>query len=230
MKKLQFKKSDKTISAYISGGDEEDPENYIFLSAFSRALKIQIPKIFKDEHEYGFRLSAMDGSYDFLNIYYGIQSWDGNKTKRWGYFLPWTQWTHIRHSIYTPDGTHFATEEKGKWQEFSKICEECPKVSFEFLDYDGEKITATCMIEEREWSRGEKWCSWLKYFVPNMVRRSLDIQFSAEVGPEKGSWKGGTLGHGIDMLGGETPEEAFRRYCEQEHRSKYKNFKITFVK
>jgi hypothetical protein len=41
----------------------------------------------------------------------------------------------------------------------------------------------------------------------------LDIRFSEETGRRKGSWKGGTLGHGIDMLPGELHEAAFRRYC-----------------
>ena len=34
-----------------------------------------------------------------------------------------------------------------------------------------------------------------------------------ETGSKKGSWKGGTIGHGIDMLPGELHEGAFRRYC-----------------
>lgn len=47
------------------------------------------------------------------------------------------------------------------------------------------------------------------------VRRSLDIQFSGETGTRKGSWKGGTVGHSIDMLPGELHEAAFRRYCSE---------------
>jgi hypothetical protein len=31
------------------------------------------------------------------------------------------------------------------------------------------------------------------------------------------------------MLPGELHEAAFRRYCEQEHHSKYQRFKISFV-
>jgi hypothetical protein len=60
-------------------------------------------------------------------------------------------------------------------------------------------------------------------------RRSLSISFKAEVGPEKGSWKGGMMGHSIEMLAGESQEQAFRRYCEQEHRSKYRTYRIAFA-
>ncbi len=47
------------------------------------------------------------------------------------------------------------------------------------------------------------------------MSRYLDLDFSAEVGRRKGSWKGGTLGHAIEMVTGEAHEAAFRRYCDQ---------------
>jgi len=105
-----------------------------------------------------------------------------------------------------------------------------PKACFEFEDYDGKKIVAATHIEEREWKRGTGWFKWLSLIWSNKVSRSLDIRFSEEVGPEKGSWKGGTLGHGIEMLPGELHEAAFRRYCEQEHRAKSRKFRIKFLK
>lgn len=88
---------------------------------------------------------------------------------------------------------------------------------------------ATCKVEEREWHRGEGWFKWLKWFYPAKIKRSLDLSFSAEVGPQKGSWKGGTLGHGIDMLPNETVEDAFRRYCSMEHERKGRKFMLTYL-
>lgn len=70
---------------------------------------------------------------------------------------------------------------------------------------------------------------WLSWFRQPKIRRVLDISFSNETGPEKGSWKGGVMGDGIDMLPGELHEAAFRRYCEQEHRSKYRSYRVTFL-
>ncbi len=86
-------------------------------------------------------------------------------------------------------------------------------MSFGFSDYDGEALTAVTRIEEREWQRGVRWCRFLSLFWPAKIRRSLDIQFSGETGKRKGSWKGGTIGHSIDMLPGELHEAAFGRYC-----------------
>lgn len=51
--------------------------------------------------------------------------------------------------------------------------------------------------------------------IGGWLRRSLDIRFSGETGHRKGSWKGGTVGHSINMLPGELHEAAFHRYCTE---------------
>ena len=182
--------------------------------------------------EYGFTVS--DG---FLQVLIGPQTHDSTTTKDWCRHLPWTQWRFVRQSWYGPTGEHIETlwesssrtvrRAQSDWRyEFEKTL---AKVCFSFKDYDGEEIEAATHIEEREWRFGEGWFKWLSLFRKPKIRRSLDLAFSKEVGPEKGSWKGGTTGHSIDMLPGELHEEAFRRYCEQEHRSKSRNFRITYV-
>ena len=95
--------------------------------------------------------------------------------------------------------------------------ESCPSLSFEFDDFDAERIVAKTRIDEREWRFGEGWFKWLSLFRRPKVIRSLDIRFSSETGRRKGSWKGGTIGHSIDMLPGELHEAAFRRYCAEHN-------------
>jgi hypothetical protein len=181
--------------------------------------------------EYGFSLS--DG---FLQLFLGPQTHDSISTKDWCIHLPWTQWRYVRKSLYDPDGTHFWTEwsrQRAKgidgYAEQRDAKGRVPKVKFTFLDFDRELITVTAHIEEMEWRYGDKWCSFLSLFRPARVRRYLSLEFDKEVGPEKGSWKGGTLGHSIEMLPGESCESAVRRYCDQEHRSKYRTFRLKFV-
>jgi len=175
--------------------------------------------------EYGLRIT--DGH---LSIDYGRQTMDSSTEQQWGCFLPWTQWRFIRHSFYGANGEHFATIPNGmKWDERSKIEDQCPVVKFAFEDFDGTHLVATTKIEEREWKFGEGWFKWLSLFRRPKIRRSLDLGFSGETGPEKGSWKGGTIGTGIEMLPGELHEAAFRRYCDDDHRSKYRNYRVTFV-
>jgi hypothetical protein len=166
-----------------------------------------------DEHprEYGFSVSE-----GFLQVFLGRQTHDSATEQSWCKFLPWTQWRFVRHSFYGLDGYHFWTAPKGMpWSEGRKIEEMCPSVSFEFEDFDYERITASTKIEEREWLFGEGWFKWLSLFRKPKVRRSLAIEFSKETGKRKGSWKGGTLGHGIEMLPGELHEAAFKRYCRE---------------
>lgn len=175
--------------------------------------------------EYGF--SIIDGH---LSVAFGRVTHDSSTEQRWGYFLPWTQWRHVRHSFYGLEGEHFWTAAEGSsWDDRRAAEAACPVVRFAFRDYDGQELVATTRIEEREWRFGTGWWRWLSWFRRSRIRRSLDIAFSGETGPEKGSWKGGTVGTGIDMAPGEDHETAFRRYCDQQHRSKYRRYSVTFL-
>lgn len=181
----------------------------------------------RHSREYGFTIS--EGS---VHVHYGPQTHSSTTTKVKVYWIPWRDWRHIRTSLYDKQGEHFWTEyskDRTAWAASSAVKDACPKVQFEFDDFDGERITATTHIEEREWRLGTRSFRWLSLFRRPKVSRSLSLDFSKEVGPEKGSWKGGTLGHGIEMLPGELHEDAFKRYCQEQHRSKYRRFEIKFV-
>lgn len=73
-------------------------------------------------------------------------------------------------------------------------------VKFRFLDgYDNEEIIVTCKIDRRTWKRGEGWFKWLSWFYNDKVHTDIDMEFNKEVGKRKGSWKGGTIGMGINL-------------------------------
>lgn len=72
---------------------------------------------------------------------------------------------------------------------------------------------ATIKVEEREWRR--RWLMWTPLF--NKVQRCIDVKFNDEVGERTGSWKGGTVGCGYEMLPNETPLQTLRR-MEQERK------------
>lgn len=236
-----------------SGSTErENPGCCIRFQAFGATMICELPAIIKpwrkwvdlsdkewaknggywDEHprEYGFCLS--DGH---LSVKLGAQTHDSTTTQDWGCFLPWTQWRHVAHRIYNADGSFVGNAdsvklgERLKWDERAKLIDSATKAHFSIIDYDGEQIAVETYIEEREWWFGTGWFRWLAYFRPRKIRRDLNLSFASEVGPEKGSWKGGMVGHSADMMPGDTPETAFRRYCEQEHRSKSGRYRIKFV-
>jgi len=175
--------------------------------------------------EYGFSFDR-DGSA--LHTYFGPQTHCSSTTKGRVFFLPWANWRFIGQKWYGLQGelVHVGGHNFKEDYDFEQTM---PKASFEFDDYDGKRIRANTHIEEREWRFGTGWFKWLSLLRRPKIVRSLSINFSEEVWPEKGSWKGGTCGTGIDMLPGELHEAAFRRYCQQEHRSKYRHYRIEFV-
>ena len=202
----QFVKPYGKLRVYTPDGHDE-PRSYI--ETFRR--------------EFGFRI--VEGS---LCFHYGAQTheWPGCKSKHW--FFPWREHTHIRHSLYDDAGDWFADvpnaagnldRSRDVFRAARALEAQCPVRLFLFAENDGDLRVAQCRIEEREWRHGPRkglW-RWLLAWKPNMVRRSLAIEYSSEVGRRKGSWKGGTIGTGIDMLKDETPYEAFRRHCTKEN-------------
>lgn len=166
-------------------------------------------------------------------IKYGEQtdSWPGDKT--WSCFLPWGEWHRVEQTIYGRGGELWWTETKADidktvaagghgFDGYFAASKLAPAVSFLFVDYDGEVIEARTIIEGSRYRAGEGWFKWIHWFRKDRVYRSLKIEFSKQVGPEKGSWKGGTLGHGIEIEDrDESHEEAFRRYCLEHGLSFY---------
>jgi hypothetical protein len=233
-----------TFEISLNSGYDEYPGNHLLLRGFSWTVIVELPDLIAPYRErvyprewknhegrtyYDNEYNRRYGFYScegHFNVMYGRESNDSKTEQRWSTFLPWTQWRHVRQSWYGLAGEHLASvydadERLGtgpsRWEREREIAERTPTVAFTFLDYDGEPITATTKIEEREWRFGTGWCRWLSWFRRPMIKRSLDIQFSAEVGPRKGSWKGGTLGHSIQMLPGELHRDAFLRYAEKYH-------------
>lgn len=241
MGRLKIEKaSGHTLRLILSSGDEEYPGCKLHVAAAGYSLTVSLPPILRPyrrvvfagwdtatvlrmgrnwywdytERQYGFYLFE-----NHFNILYGRQSHDSSTEQRWGLFLPWSEWRHVRHSIYDKSGALFWSSDKRRGSLGNiEDCIEARKdpsvvACFTFRDFDGEQIKASTCIEEREWHKGEGWFKWLSWFTKPRIHRSLNIEFSAETGPRKGSWKGGTLGHGIEMLAGEMHEAAFRRYC-----------------
>lgn len=236
------------------GGEDNEPGNTLTAYAFGWCARVGVPSLippYRVKHvavswdaatvarlgrdwyfevfprEYGFSLSE-----GFLQVFFGAQTGDSSTTQDWAKHLPWTQWRFVRISLYDASGNLFwarTEKQRGEWRAEFDATEACPKVSFKFDDYDGKRITATTHIAERQWKFGAGWFWWLSVFRADKVVRSLTLNFSEEVGPEKGSWKGGITGHGIDMLPGELHEDAFRRYCAREHEHKSSRYRLTFV-
>jgi len=97
---------------------------------------------------------------------------DSSTEQQWGCFLPWTQWRHVRHSFYGLQGEHLYDEESGyrlgdgangNWEARRRV-RQGPTAAFVIKDFDGEELTATTKVEEREWRFGTGWFKWLSLF------------------------------------------------------------------
>lgn len=166
-----------------------------------------------DEDRREFAISLSD---NHLNIAFGRQADDSTIDRRWGCFLPWNEWRFVGYRVYDlAGGLIYITPDDGERhnKEDDAARERAPRARFLFTDFDGEQIEASTLLLQREWDKGAGWFKWLSLFVERRTRRDLEIDFSKEVGPKKGSWKGGTTGHGIEVRPGELHEAAFRRYC-----------------
>lgn len=228
------------ISVVLSSADDEDRKCNLRISLFGWTVIARLPEVIKpyrrkvkatywdaatiermgrdwyydiERREYGF--TASEGH---VSIMFGRQTNDSCTEQRMGWFIPWQQWRFVRYTLFDLSGK-IVFEERGKgsrnWDARYAAEKAVENATFNFLDFDGEALSAGTHVEEHEWRFGEGWFKWLSLFRRPKIRRSLDIRFSGETGKRKGSWKGGTIGHSIDMLPDEMPEAAFRRYCAQ---------------
>lgn len=127
--------------------------------------------------------------------------------------MPWSfEW--CRTSILLKDG-EWAHSHKGKgnrkdfyedeWKE--KQWKETHPYTYTLSNGKVQNVEATITVSEREWR--QRWLMWTKLY--NKERRSMDVEFNQEVGERTGSWKGGVIGCGQDLLPGESPLQCLRR-------------------
>lgn len=215
---------------------------YLNIALFNKSWWFIIPELFKpkkkwiDTSKESWSKNPKRGYWDFtkrqygfsfcedtLHVYYGIQpgSWSSRDKKNSDhtkvFWIPWKNKTFVSEVFFEPNWAFYDVVKPKKkggldFEKLHKIQENVPKIKFKFNDFDGEEIIATCYLSCMEWHHGISWCKWLKYFTKPTIRYKLDISFSKEIGYEKGSWKGGTTGHSIEVQRFEAPLEAFKRY------------------
>lgn len=237
--KIEPREINSDFRFVLSSGDGDDyPGCKLNISFYKWNITFDLPPIIKPgicrvrgKYNYDELIESRYGIYLFenhFNILYGRGDANFNRDifgdeQRWSFFLPWTEYRMVRHSLYDVKGELFYTRLHGKKYENlplnddSNRVKDCPKVSFTIIDFDGEEIEAVTYIEEREWYKGEGWFKFLSLFTEPKIRRSLSIEFNKETGKRKGSWKGGTMGCGIDMEDTELHAPAFQRYCQKNN-------------
>lgn len=125
--------------------------------------------------------------------------------------LPWA-YTWIRRSYLMKNGS-WETERKGNRidslsEEFKeKRWSETYDYTYKLRNGTIQEVKATITVDILEWRM--IFLKWTSLFAK--VRKGIWANFSDEVGEGTGSWKGGCVGCGYDLLPNETPLECLRR-------------------
>lgn len=122
--------------------------------------------------------------------------------------LPW-DYVHVRSSMLCQDGVW--RKAIGAWERKEGDPVQATETHhYRYVCRDGtvqDDIEATISVSEMEWRwRMFRWLRW-----GALVRRTIDVEFSAEVGNRRGSWKGGVLGCSYEMRRDEGPAECLHR-------------------
>lgn len=134
----------------------------------------------------------------------------GNKW--WTFHMPWS-FTWVRTSALRKEGTweHETSHKNSKnfWDDKWKdiLWNETYPYTYVLKSGEVQHRKATVKIEEREWRR--RWLKWTS--LGNSIKRTISVNFNDEVGEETGSWKGGTIGCGYNLLPNEKPLDCLRR-------------------
>jgi len=120
-------------------------------------------------------------------------------------YMPWS-WQHVRHDYLNADGSLHHPARQGEYDAPEETKERHPYRYWLRSGKLQERI-ATVNGEEREW----RWRLLTRLPWPRFIRRTINVEFSDEVGERTGSWKGGTTGCGWDWKHGESMLDALRR-------------------
>lgn len=191
----------------------------IFITGFSWFSLLWLPLLFFGWGQIFLRLPFNSGKGDESHgPTYGIMAYGhsnkvdefwirlGNKSKH--IYMPWDfKW--YRTSILLKDGSwehEFRGDKKEFYNDEWKEKQYC--IEYDYADkYDNTIVPTKVYVDEREWRRR----IFMRIPLFNLVRTSIDVHFFKEVGKQKGSWKGGTIGCGYNLKKGETALECIRR-------------------
>lgn len=119
---------------------------------------------------------------------------------------------HFRFKKYFPNIFNINNEQDWKYNASEDFKSQ---IYYDYVyTYEPLKQTSNCRyyVCERCWR--PKWFKWTDLF--SLKQRVIEVEFSEGMGPNKDSWKGGTIACSFKIKDGETAEECIRR-MEKEY-------------
>ena len=202
---IYWKRWSLAAEMIFSGADGEDKWpwmlhiHFLLLSAFIHLPFRLVPHSKRERWQRDWQRWGFSLGDDCFHAY-----WNERSKVFW---LPWLNKVHQRHEVRRADGSWVPFV--GSWEQKEPDGREEFVFPYEYKRRNGEiqKREATVYVDRRAWR--PRWFTWTSLFEHS--RQSIDVAFSDEVGERSGSWKGGCVGCGYEMLPNETPEQTLRR-------------------
>lgn len=160
-----------------------------------------------DNPSYGFSWRWEKGSAVHM-------SW-GRRTRL--LYMPWTL-EHIKTEHLNRLGEWQAAPTYRRGEKFGEdVVKWTAQHPYHYMLDSGEVQTTIATISRSRASYGALWFGrgpvsrWLRSFMPKKVFDGIDVTFADEMGGQRGSWKGGTIGCSYTMKPGETPKNTLMR-------------------
>lgn len=154
---------------------------------------------------------------------WGVSYLDKSLFLRWGtkykiIWMPWDWGSCVRHEVVNSYGNlereiglEYVNGEPPRPKDGRKMYSS--EYTYVLKSGETQKRTATYCVCEMEW----RWRIFHRAYKlglkigPKIVKRCILVEFSDEVGERTGSWKGGTIGCGYELLTGESATDCLRR-------------------
>ena len=122
------------------------------------------------------------------------------------WYLPFFHYEFDGHWIVDKNDKYVLISKGMQSWDFRKTYAKLETYPYPYILRSGEvqERIATVSQEKRKWHR-----KWFPFLTSESV--SIDVQFDGEVGERAGSWKGGTIGCGYEMLPNETMYDTLKR-------------------
>lgn len=170
----------------------------------------------KTRKKYGFRLDKHS-----LAIFHGLDTDSWPNPDQTNIYFPFTEYRRV-HMDFLDHELNFVERYQDNvngsinFDSLRDVESRAPILEMEFKDYDGTVVKATARFTRSKYRLGTKWAKFLGYLVPSKMYHHIDLNFDQEVGPQKGSWKGGTMGITTQRFPEESARDCMIRVCKGE--------------
>lgn len=208
----------------LGGGDSNDELLLHFGIPWLFSIFIGIDRVCRLKHPHKCGVQIHNCGF-WLNVWTDEHEWSRSMPwweKAFHWSFPWEYQHHLteilEHKANLPglaktiwkEGRYGRSLHKVDTFEERKAMEASVSEDYEYTytlrNGEIQQRKATVFVDRMTWRM--KWWPLLPF---SKVRTSISVRFNDEVGEGTGSWKGGTVGCGYEMLIGETPLECLRR-------------------